>query len=102
MKDRTINFRLTDCAGHVTNFLSLRSFLTFCEAEASFWKERKQIVQTDRNSANHTHLNAGDVFTRAADTIQGWKDNIEVWSDDDLSRQLQQLQQSYFQGGGKN
>ncbi|AZN03116.1 MULTISPECIES: DUF6161 domain-containing protein [Pseudomonadaceae] len=97
MKDRTINFRLTDCAGHVTNFLSLRSFLTFCEAEASFWKERKQIVQTDRNSANHTHLNAGDVFTRAADTIQGWKDNIEVWSDDDLSRQLQQLQQSYFQ-----
>lgn len=97
MKDRTISFRLTDCAGHATNFQSLRSLLAFCEAEANFWKERKQIAQTERSSTNHAHLHAGDAFAQAVNAIQGWKDNIDAWSDDDLSRQLQQLQQSHFQ-----
>lgn len=97
MKERTISFQLTDCAGHAASFQSLRSLLAFIEAEASFWKERKQIVQTERSNTNHTLLHAGDAFAQAINAIQGWKDNIEAWSDDDLSRQLQQLQQSHFQ-----
>lgn len=97
MKDRNINFQLTDCAGHLANFQSLRSLLAFCEAEAKFWKERKQIVQTERSSSNHANLHAGDTFAQAVNAIQGWKDNIDAWSDDDLRRQLQQLQQSHFQ-----
>lgn len=97
MKDRTISFQLTDCAGHAASFQSLRSLLAFCEAEANFWKERKQIVQTERSSTNHTHLHAGEVFTQAVNTIKDWKENIDAWTDDDLSRQLQQVQQSYFQ-----
>lgn len=97
MKDRTISFQLTDCTGHAANFQSLRSLLAFFEAEASFWKERKQIVQTERSITNHTHLHAGEVFAQAVNTIKDWKENIDAWTDDDLSRQLQQLQQSYFQ-----
>lgn len=97
MKDRTISFQLTDCTGHAANFQSLRSLLAFFEAEASFWKERKQIVQTERSITNHTHLHAGEVFAQAINTIKDWKENIDAWTDDDLSRQLQQLQQSYFQ-----
>lgn len=97
MKDRTINFQLTDCAGHVMNFQSIRSLLAFCEAEASFWKERKQLVQTERSNTNHTHLHAGEVFAQAVNAIKDWKENIDAWTDDDLSRQLQQVQQSYFQ-----
>ena len=97
MKDRTISFQLTDCAGHATNFQSLRSLLAFCEAEANFWKERKQIVQTERSSANHTHLHADGAFTQAASTIQSWKESIDDWSDDEVSRQLQQLQRSHLQ-----
>lgn len=97
MKDRTISFQLTDCTGYAANFQSLRSLLAFFEAEANFWKERKQIVQTERSSTNHTHLHAGEVFTQAVNTIKDWKENIDAWTDDDLSRQLQQVQQSYFQ-----
>ncbi len=97
MKDRTISFQLTDCTGHATNFQSLRSLLAFYEAEANFWKERKQIVQTERSNTNHTHLNAGDVFAQALNSIKDWKENIDAWTDDDLNRQLQQVQQSYFQ-----
>lgn len=97
MKDRTISFQLTDCTGHAANFQSLRSLLAFFEAEASFWKERKQIVQTERSITNHTHLHAGEVFAQAVNAIKDWKENIDAWTDDDLSRQLQQVQQSYFQ-----
>lgn len=97
MKDRTISFQLTDCTGHAANFQSLRSLLAFCEAEANFWKERKQIVQTERSNTNHTHLHAGEVFTQVAIAIKDWKENIDAWTDDDLSRQLQQVQQNYFQ-----
>ncbi|WP_415753943.1 DUF6161 domain-containing protein [Pseudomonas leptonychotis] len=97
MKHRTISFQLTDCTGHAANFQSLRSLLAFFEAEASFWKERKQIVQTERSITNHTHLHAGEVFAQAVNAIKDWKENIDAWTDDDLSRQLQQVQQSYFQ-----
>jgi len=97
VKDRTISFQLTDCTGHAANFQSLRSLLAFFEAEASFWKERKQIVQTERSITNHTHLHAGEVFAQAVNAIKDWKENIDAWTDDDLSRQLQQVQQSYFQ-----
>lgn len=97
MKDRTISFQLTDCTGYAASFQSLRSLLAFFEAEASFWKERKQIVQTERSNTNHTHLHAGEVFAQAVNAIKDWKENIDAWADDDLSRQLQQVQQSYFQ-----
>ncbi|WP_296125504.1 DUF6161 domain-containing protein [Pseudomonas sp. Ga0074129] len=97
MKDRTISFQLTDCTGHAASFQSLRSLLAFFEAEASFWKERKQIVQSERSHTNHTHLHAGEVFAQAVNAIKDWKENIDAWTDDDLSRQLQQVQQSYFQ-----
>ncbi len=97
MKERTISFQLTDCAGHAASFQSLRSLLAFIEAEASFWKERKQIVQSERSNTSHTHLHAGEVFTQVAIAIKDWKENIDAWTDDDLSRQLQQVQQNYFQ-----
>lgn len=97
MKDRTISFQLTDCTGYAASFQSLRSLLAFFEAEASFWKERKQIVQSERSNTNHTHLHAGEVFAQAVNEIKDWKENIDAWTDDDLSRQLQQVQQSYFQ-----
>lgn len=97
MKDRTINIRLTDCAGHAANFTSLRSFLDFCEKEASFWIERRQLIQTKTKHVNQPILNTGGNFDQAASTIQGWKNSVEGWSDDELNRQLQQLQHSYFQ-----
>ncbi|PKM24018.1 MAG: hypothetical protein CVV09_16450 [Gammaproteobacteria bacterium HGW-Gammaproteobacteria-13] len=97
MKDRTISFQLTDCTGYAASFQSLRSLLAFFEAEASFWKERKQIVQSERSNTNHTHLHAGEAFAQAVNAIKDWKENIDAWTDDDLSRQLQQVQQSYFQ-----
>jgi len=97
VKDRTISFQLTDCTGYAASFQSLRSLLAFFEAEASFWKERKQIVQSERSNTNHTHLHAGEAFAQAVNAIKDWKENIDAWTDDDLSRQLQQVQQSYFQ-----
>lgn len=97
MKDRNISVQLTDCAGHAMSFQSLRSLLSLCEAEASFWKDRKQIVQAVRSNINHAHLHADDVFTQATNTILGWKESIDDWSDDELSRQLQQLQQNQLQ-----
>lgn len=93
MKDRNINFRLTDCAGHIQSFQSLRSLVRFSEEEASFWKGQRQIVD-EKLKINHPHLSAEALFTKVASTIQGWKDSIDDWDDNEVSRQLGQLQQN--------
>lgn len=101
MKDHKINFRLTDCTGHVQGFESLHSLVTFCEAEASFWKARRQIVY-EKSKINHAHLNAEALFTQASSTLQEWNSSIDAWDDNELIRQLQQFHKSQFQHHQQN
>ena len=96
MKDRAIKFQLTDYAKHTINFESLLSLLDFCTEEAKFWNERKELFKAEKIKANHACLNVGNSLIQAATAINGWKEKIDDWSDEELRRQINQLNQSYF------
>ena len=97
MKDRKINIDITDVAGKVENFQSLKSFMTFLESEASFWKEQKLTVQAAKRDVNHPHLDVSGLLLQGATTIRSWEESIDDWEDEDVSRQVLQLQQNPLQ-----
>jgi len=96
MKDRKITFQLQDVANHVINFQSLRALYDFLIQETKFWQEQQERVNKTANR-NHNYLNIYGNFKHVITIIDGWKDQIDEWDDNQLTQQLNQSIQNYLQ-----
>jgi hypothetical protein len=96
MKDRKITFQLQDAANHVINFQSLSELYDFFIQETRFWQEQQKRVNKTANR-DHNYLNIYGNFQHVITIIDGWKDQINEWDDNQLTQQLNHSIQNYLQ-----
>ncbi|WP_226685001.1 DUF6161 domain-containing protein [Shewanella indica] len=90
---RTISLTLTDVANKQVTFEDLRSLYAFAKEQSKFWSNAAEKYQ---NTQNHSYLNSSHYFNQLANLIDSWKDNLEIWDDNQLNQQLNNQQRNLF------
>ncbi|WP_218997244.1 DUF6161 domain-containing protein [Shewanella algae] len=90
---RTISLTLTDVANKQVTFEDLRSLYAFAKEQSKFWSNAAEKYQ---NTQNHSPLNSSHYFNQLVNLIDSWKDNLEIWDDNQLNQQLNNQQRNLF------
>ncbi|MEL4427832.1 DUF6161 domain-containing protein [Shewanella indica] len=90
---RTISLTLTDVANKQVTFEDLRSLYAFAKEQSKFWSNAAEKYQ---NTQNHSYLNSSHYFNQLVNLIDSWKDNLEIWDDNQLNQQLNSQQRNLF------
>ncbi|GAB1053454.1 MAG: hypothetical protein Sw1PiTSA_32490 [Shewanella algae] len=90
---RTISLTLTDVANKQVTFEDLRSLYAFAKEQSKFWSNAAEKYQ---NTQNHSSLNSSHYFNQLVNLIDSWKDNLEIWDDNQLNQQLNNQQRNLF------
>jgi len=99
--DRKINFTITDASKQQFNFESVQALYKFSMAESEFWESnRNQIAETQ--SQQHTYLGRYSNFSTIVQRIDGWKGELEKWSDDEFNFRFEELRQQSLNGIKEN
>lgn len=90
--NRKISVQLQDVSRKTWQFSGLRELLEFAQTECDNWK-----AQTEGIGGNlHPYINGYSHLTNVVNTINGWKLNLETWSDQQFDQNMQQLVSNFI------
>lgn len=96
MDDKKISYEIYDVTGQTTSFSTYRNLYDFCVTEKTFWeKQRNRVRDASKNSINHAYLNSADTFGEIINTLDGIKEAIKSYDENQLIQFFNNLQNNY-------
>jgi hypothetical protein len=92
---RIISVNLGDVTGKTWVINDLKDLYRFAKAEITYWDNATDKCTPPINQL-HPYFSGRNYFQTLVNSIDSWKENLEIWDDNQLNQQLNNLQRSVF------